>query len=80
MGLSSKAKLEIIRASYRYGGRGIPTSWGIQGALQVHMLGSHIQLRILVGKQIPLNMSYLYLHSGHRKKYLCIITLSSREI
>ena len=68
MGLSSKTKSEIIYASHRYGSRGIPTSWDIQGALQVHMLVSHIQLRNSVGKQILLNMSYLNLHIGHKKK------------
>ena len=80
MGLSSKTKLEIIHASHRYGGRGIPTSWEIQGALQVHMLVSHIQLRNSFSKQILLNMSYLYLHIGHKKEYVHTVTPSSREI
>ena len=68
MGLSSKTKLEIIHASHRYGGRGIPTSWDLQGSLHVHISVSHIQLYDLIGKQIILNMAYLYFYLGYQKR------------
>ena len=64
MGISSKTNLSIVHSSHSYGDLQIPTCWGLQGSLHLHLLTGHVQRQDMLGKHITQTMDYTYLHLG----------------